>query len=259
MARIYRNAVVVITTSSVTAHNEGYFTKRNRTRPATASPLDSRGWIFQEQLLSPRILKYEEGRIELECITKSAVELGHNKSRPPNTLIEAQRFKKVLRGIRLTSRTLDQQAHTSWQHVVASYSKRTLTDSADKLAAILGIANFLGDIVGDQLLAGVWRKRIWHDLLWKPDVNPYQQHLPSQLNNFELPSRSWASVDGPISYATKEHHSTLAYTRAICVLSVDVEHDLSSKCVRGRLTVETKKWRLFHRSTIQTQSDPSLP
>lgn len=37
-------------------------------------PLDTRGWILQEQLLSPRILYYGSGDLFWDCITQSASE-----------------------------------------------------------------------------------------------------------------------------------------------------------------------------------------
>lgn len=65
MANIYRNALFTIAAAAASDHSQGCFAKgRQRRWPAHKSPLGSRAWILQEQLLPPRIIKYSVGHLE---------------------------------------------------------------------------------------------------------------------------------------------------------------------------------------------------
>jgi hypothetical protein len=198
MSGIYRNSIITIAADCSHDHSEGFFTPSFRKRKMLDVPigssswhcyidynvkpqekisaLDQRGWILQEQLLSPRVLKYCHGKIEWECPTSG--------SSP---------FKRTLNGIKSTNMELRSQAYTSWHQVAQSYSTRVLTHKSDKIMALMGIANYTGAIVKDSFLVGVWKNNLWHDLLWSSND-------PNRRLNFKLPTWSWASIDGPIQY-----------------------------------------------------------
>jgi hypothetical protein len=53
--------------------------------------------------------------------------------------------------------------HQVWWHIVAMYSKCSLTRTADKLVAISGVAK---SILKDQYLVGMWAKYLPSELLW---------------------------------------------------------------------------------------------
>jgi hypothetical protein len=53
---------------------------------------------------------------------------------------------------------------------------------------MLGIANFLGERMGDKFLAGIWEGQFARDLLWRSDGNPYEQFLPKIIQKIYLPS-----------------------------------------------------------------------
>jgi hypothetical protein len=67
---------------------------------------------LEEQLLSQRVLKYNFGCIEWECISLSASELAHTEE-STSTQSEVVRFKRALGGFRSTSMALQRQAHAS--------------------------------------------------------------------------------------------------------------------------------------------------
>ena len=56
-----------------------------------------------------------------------------------------------------------------WREIVNSYSVRKLTRINDKLPALSGIAGLLKDSSGDTYCAGLWRKSLPFDLLWRCD------------------------------------------------------------------------------------------
>jgi hypothetical protein len=277
MANIYRNAPLTIAAAAAAFdHSEGCFRPRSivscglrlqesseislgtveplciiaeydRSGATLESPLDSRGWILQEQLLSPRVLKYSWGQLQWECITSTESEYISSIIMPPADVI---RFKRALGGFRSTSMALKKQAHASWQQIVESYTRRTLTNESDKLMAIMGIAKFAGDIMNDQFLAGLWDGELWRDLLWSSDVS-INKLPPRRLKSIQLPSWSWASVICPVSYKWPASSSSVYATGTLKVLAVDVDSVISNGNIRGSLIVEGKMRKLFWRADDQ--------
>jgi hypothetical protein len=238
MANIYRNALLTIAAASAAKHSEGCFSSRDAKGPPDI--LDSRGWILQEQLLSQRVLKYNFGCIEWECISLSASELAHTEE-STSTQSEVVRFKRALGGFRSTSMALQRQAHASWQQIVQSYSSRTLTNEADKLMAIMGIAKFTGSILQDTFLAGIWKDQLWRDLLWSSQ-HPYGG---TRVTSIKLPSWSWASVRGGVSYRWPSGSASASVKGLLTLISTDVEQEVSNGNVRGRLVVTGRMRQVF--------------
>ena len=77
------------------------------------------------------------------------------------------------------------------------YSRGTLTHNTDKLVAIRGIANWVRDATGDQLVAGLWRSRIIEELCW------FRPEPIFATVEWRAPTWSWVSYNGKI------HHSLL--------------------------------------------------
>jgi hypothetical protein len=81
-----------------------------------------------------------------------------------------------------------------WTMVVSIYSRCSLSFSRDKLVAISGLAQSLSQDLKCDYLAGLWRKDLEHQLLWKV-IKP----LPApKKDGTRGPSWSWASVDGAV-------------------------------------------------------------
>jgi hypothetical protein len=81
-----------------------------------------------------------------------------------------------------------------WREIVRSYSVRTLTNIKDKLPTLAGIAALLKDKSGDVYAAGLWRRSLPFDLLWRCD-----QSGALKSGKERAPSRSWISVDGRLN------------------------------------------------------------
>lgn len=237
MANIYRNALSTIAAAAASDHSQGCFTERRPGPSCGASPLDSRAWILQEQILSPRILKYSLGQLTWECISSSVSERGAVNA---TTIagFEILRFKRALGGFRSTSMSLGKQAHASWQQIVESQSCCSLTDKADKLMAVMGVARFTGNIMQDTFLAGLWEGQLWRDLLWISVVNSHKGRLPERLKNTKFPSWSWASVDGPVSYQWPAGSSPAFVVDDLELVRVDVDQEISNRHVHGMLVVK---------------------
>ncbi len=86
------------------------------------------------------------------------------------------------------------QGLNQWAAVVRFFSRCSLSFSSDKLVAISGMAQTLAPKLKCDYLAGLWRKDLEHQLLWKVT----QPHPAPEKNNTRGPSWTWASVDGEI-------------------------------------------------------------
>jgi hypothetical protein len=91
--------------------------------------------------------------------------------------------------------------------LIEDYSLRSLTKFTDRLPAISGLAQiFNASLAGKaQYLAGIWRSDIMTGLCWSrvhdrnnPDTAPH----PIQIG-YVAPSFSWASLNAPIEFKTR--------------------------------------------------------
>lgn len=83
---------------------------------------------------------------------------------------------------------------SQWLTVVEIFSRCSLSFSKDKLVAISGMAKSLSQEMNCDYLAGLWRKDLEHQILWKVEV---VRPAPKK-DGTRGPSWSWASVDGAI-------------------------------------------------------------
>jgi hypothetical protein len=67
-----------------------------------------------------------------------------------------------------------------WTGLVCEYSKRNLTYGSDKLPALSGLAVKISQFVDDEYYAGIWKNRLWSDLLWR--VAPSTEWLAIGMN-----------------------------------------------------------------------------
>lgn len=93
-----------------------------------------------------------------------------------------------------------------WRIVVEDYTARTLTDPADKLRAVSGIAARMKASSSDMTyLAGIWHSRnhsqtgIAAELMWRI---PDERKIVIQTENeaIRLPSFTWSSVREPVTW-----------------------------------------------------------
>ncbi|KAK0733049.1 heterokaryon incompatibility protein-domain-containing protein [Lasiosphaeria miniovina] len=153
-------------------------------------PLLTRGWIFQERLLSPRLLHFGPDELIWECQETMQCECQHARglglSKPGHAKL-------------LANGTADELA-LSWRHLVEQYSVMRLTRNSDKLPAFSGVAKqFSERRPGAKYLAGLWSASLVDDMLWY--CNEFnQKDLNTKPNAWRAPSWSWAAVDQRVYY-----------------------------------------------------------
>lgn len=109
-----------------------------------AAPLSTRAWVFQERLLSPRIVHFAENQLYFECHEFRASERFVD-SIPERSLVSPLRniLPRKL-GDPTTNKML-----AIWHTVVSEYTALALTYNSDKMAAVSAIATHLSSLIED--------------------------------------------------------------------------------------------------------------
>ncbi|KIW03232.1 uncharacterized protein PV09_05454 [Verruconis gallopava] len=149
---------------------------RNTPRPA---PTDSRGWCYQEDLLSSRLVKMTQNSVVWQCVGDGS-----------NPATRAQ-------GLEQLRKHPPFRWYTLWYRLIERYSNKSLTNHTDKLLAFYGIAC---DKAGSNYLAGFLKSDPWVSLLWCRDENQIRRRPGRRYEKYVAPSWSWASLDAPVLF-----------------------------------------------------------
>jgi hypothetical protein len=208
----------------------------------STEPLSKRGWAFQEQVLSLRLLQYGSKGVTWHCLDadKTVPVLHHFVRYKPRSKASRPAI------LRRSANVKGQIGYQLWTEMIEDYSHRSLTKASDRLLAIAGIASELHDLSGDVYLAGLWQKDLIRQLGWRLEDDPTTKKPMSRLPN--APSWSWACVDGGVKfggrYKVPSQPPPVAVTpdavlRGCCI---DVKHINSpfGDVKLGQLTVSAK-------------------
>lgn len=163
-------------------------------------PALTRAWIYQERMLSRRMLYYTHQELQFECREHRVCECG-NRYMPPHpvpgtvanqAVLQAKaQYAELERFHGAKDRFSEDQMCQHWQKTVMQYTKLHLTKTTDKLPALSGCAKDIGRFTGDVYIAGLWKSRLADGLLWVVNT-PVDQPRAAK---WRAPSWSWASVD----------------------------------------------------------------
>ncbi|CAO2653901.1 Nn.00g106340.m01.CDS01 [Neocucurbitaria sp. VM-36] len=181
------------------------------------SILSTRGWVFQERLMSPRILHFSD-QVFWECRMSNACETvptGCPNIEPENI---AQPFTHFLESVVEICQSFDQARSPfrdkprprallrDWDNVVSVYSQKLFTKYNDRLIAFSGIVDEMQKALvhvgrkNDFYMCGLWSSQMPFELMWR--VGFVREKIEvcesKRVEVVGLPSWSWASVIGPI-------------------------------------------------------------
>ncbi|CAM1509633.1 Fc.00g033720.m01.CDS01 [Cosmosporella sp. VM-42] len=205
MGDIYSQAFLTVAAASATSAAEGFLQGKDpepefqlkwpdgsmaratvdRTGSSGTSddePWNLRGWTFQEQILSKRLVIYSDGEVQWVCRSSHSCECG-----------SVDQFAHDRSGTTIWELADAAEAHAFWVNVVSAYSARSLTVEMDRLPALSGIASRIGRLTASPYLAGLWVDNVLPGLCW-------YRSTPAdcwQSATYRAPTFSWASVDGP--------------------------------------------------------------
>jgi heterokaryon incompatibility protein (HET) len=195
--------------------------------PMIHFPPLSRGWVYQERLLSPRVLYFGPAELLWECHELTSCECMPDDIHHEN--LESAYFKAGSGTFQWARRRGPRKV---WRKMVEEYTKLRLTFEKDKLPAISGAAKQLQSVRNERYLAGLWEKSLLLDLLWITleldlDGGFGSVSLMEQYNlghygrpqKWRAPTWSWASVLGPIKWP----YNAQVYNVHPKVLQVDCE------------------------------------
>ncbi|KAH6848123.1 heterokaryon incompatibility protein-domain-containing protein [Chaetomium sp. MPI-CAGE-AT-0009] len=197
MQHIYANAAVTIAAATASSVEQGFltpgtaasFSEPNNPHPhhgtltltpthtpSTALfPINTRGWTYQEALLSPRLLTFGDLEPYLRCRTKEATLCARTAIRYDPRALQPRRFEAELQSTPLPSshphphpqnsgekekeerettlleggQSIDLRLEFRWPALVGQYTARALAESGDRPVAIAGVVAALAGITGD--------------------------------------------------------------------------------------------------------------
>lgn len=132
----------------------------------------TRGWVFQERMLSKRFIHFTSEEIFWECCEATWCEC---EFRSAAWELQRSRVKRTV-------------GDSSWEDIANAYDKKALTLKKDKLPALGGVARRYGELKGDwTYLAGLWKEQLPYCLVW----SKMAWHSPRPLDQ-DVPTWSWA-------------------------------------------------------------------
>jgi hypothetical protein len=161
-------------------------------------PLNQRGWVLQERLLSPRTVHCAYDQMWWSC--RDAPNCC--ETFPTGALMPTWTTSSSLTPLHELGSDEFERWNEAWLSVVRSYTKAKLTYGSDKLIAFAGIAQDARDARGipaADYLAGLWRDGLPADLLWRMAGAGVRD-----TTTYRAPSWSWASVDGDVYFHATE-------------------------------------------------------
>ncbi|KAH6668238.1 heterokaryon incompatibility protein-domain-containing protein [Halenospora varia] len=156
-------------------------------------PLMTRGWTFQERLLSPRVLHFGIAEMFFECKESYLCECRRkmNTNNLPYVYAEAG----------LTLKGMDITEQDSWRKVCEYFSRMKLTfPDKDTLPALAGLARLYSQVKEGRYIAGVWETDLLPSLAWFL-VEQHEDREAARVKRDErLPSWSWASSNMAVGF-----------------------------------------------------------
>ncbi|KAK4443767.1 heterokaryon incompatibility protein-domain-containing protein [Podospora aff. communis PSN243] len=172
--------------------------------PELSTTLAGRGWVYQERLLSPRVLHFGHTDLYWECNTLATCQCGswrHSGSRHIYAMFPKMMHTAAVKSVEEADGA---ELRYRWQRIVTEFSTMAVTFESDRLPAVAGIARqFWEKRKGLGYVMGMWREwmrehLLWHVVTWK--VNTDKGERWGAYKESGVPSWTWASVGNAVQY-----------------------------------------------------------
>lgn len=220
-------------------------------RDHALSKWGTRGWTYQEQVMSTRFLLFGSLRMHFTCDTCQWAE-GDEAPKDRSEMgisIQITRFKDKRISIR--------QLYEYWNQIVQGYCHRSVTFDKDRLPAIAGIARMIGEALQDQYLAGLWRGNLQCGLAWysfDDGIGTLSRGLEAYLQNirernYVAPSWSWAALSA-MEYEPTPDTCLFEESTIVDVSTKTISEDLYGQVSVGVLRIRAKMARMPNRIPV---------
>jgi hypothetical protein len=158
--------------------------------------VNKRAWVFQERILSPRIIHFARDQVFWECASLRAADASSF-----DDIALYSGYAGFLKKWYEDNPSGDLNTfHTNWSLLVTVYSGTKVTFPGDRLVAISAVARRmcrLRNLNQEDYIAGMWRPGLVRQLMWVV-IAPWTSGPPPAI--YQAPSWSWASTtaDGVI-------------------------------------------------------------
>ncbi|KIW14565.1 hypothetical protein PV08_07349 [Exophiala spinifera] len=230
-----------------------------KSRKESRLPLVQRAWVYQERLLSARLLHVFPNELAWECRCSQWCECG--RLHPSRGIVQMRDnvywTKYLLECVRRGEEpetthpwfTKTDLVYDMWQSTVSNYSHLKLTYPSDIFPALGGVARQFGKLTNSRYLAGLWQDNLATDLLWIyeegwREPGALNGRVPSTSSECRAPSWSWASLNVPVAwkYQTSMQRHKVVYLHSIMeFVEADVDHvyDPFGEIRGGDLTIRS--------------------
>ncbi|KAF7562106.1 hypothetical protein G7046_g2032 [Stylonectria norvegica] len=222
MGDIYSRSTITIAASASGGPSEGLFTGEKEDvatddprregygvrmpslhHPRFTLPLLKRGWVFQERLLSPRVLHFARGELIWEC--RESTHCGCSQGIRQHMILPRGHPHRLESWVASKRAMQDLETKTplevanAWRETINEYVALQLTYRKDTLPALSGLAKSMPATAG-KYIAGLWENSFLDDLWWNPPLGARKQET------WQAPTFSWASYLFEGMTATAWHH-----------------------------------------------------
>ncbi|KAG8157042.1 hypothetical protein KVR01_013032 [Diaporthe batatas] len=218
---------------------ESVFVRKRLSNPS-GTTLD-RAWVFQERLLSNRVIYFTKHEVAWECRERSWCEC-ESCNDEFSSWLGPPSVPKVLQQLK-------------WEDIAKVYDSKILTEEKDRLPALAGVARRHGELRGWTYLAGLWKEEIPTALLWKKLGHKGARPLRQQLE--VAPTWSWASLPrGKLFF----HGRPLTSVRLIGYNRSPPDGDIYTATGQTEITVQgpVLDVRIYHQGQLREDEGPKL-
>lgn len=221
------------------------------------APLNSRAWVSQERQLSRRTMHFSDRQLFWECYKKTTCETYPNgvpRRALPFWCDDSTMLKRRLHRFQQQDETfsrsklslppspcMNDELYWAWCSFRVHYSRSALSRESDKLVALCGIAKYVSQVTGDELIAGLWKSRMIEELCWFKRLFP-SEDPPTQPTTWRAPTWSWAASNNKtwISTLSKLHRKHQNRWFDTELIDINVETKLSGELTHGSLRIKCK-------------------
>lgn len=223
----------------------------------TGSPVETRAWTLQEQILSKRILYYGDGIVLWECLDATASEHDPDGRRGAIQFPDSMKAKTYFQNhLDSQSQNANSLAHrmasdsevpaidehfAAYCRLLGTYGNRLVTNPSDRITAILGLGQVIQEVSGNEFIGGIWKGNYaLASLVWFVEMPSPKGRTP------QFPTWSWASMlpDSETQVSNNVGETEAAMHWIAKVISFDVQSDLAQTKVKGGITLEGRLGRL---------------